>query len=421
VHSVGASIERRLGRMPGLGQCRVIAVLGLLACQSYEVSDSVGMLSARPFWVLPSFFMAALFALLGFSIAQSRARSQGRLALSKFISARLRRTVPAYFLIILVAAFIIGPLTTSDTPLRYYLSDTDLWLYLLNLIGIPQFALPGVFEINSLPSVVNAIVWTVPVYLVLLLTVTIADQDRRITRLLPGGLVFVILAICLGLQLTDHQPSTLIGFSNYLVAGQAPGALLSGLAGVLTYQFRDHVPRGRRLATGAALLLALIALGGNASWLAKPLFYCLSALPVAYLAIYLCLRPLPYQGLSDRLRPYLTGLFLYSFPIQQLVVAFGPREQDGLTNLMVSLPLSLALATASSRFAENRLLLPHQKVQVAAHAADTRQDVRKLRRSLPSQLRRSVPSLLGFGLFLIIIIGVMGMVYLAMLQDAGGI
>lgn len=420
MHSVGASIERRLGRMPGLGQCRAVAVLGLVACQSYEVSDSVGVLSARPFWVLPHFFMAALFALLGFSITQSRARSVGGPALRTFISARLRRIVPAYVFIIMLAAFVIGLSTTSSGAQRY-LTDPDLWFYLLNLIGIPQFSLPGVFEVNSLPSVVNAIVWVVPVYLVLLLTAIVVDQNRRIARLLPLALVIVVLAACLGLQLIDHQPSNLIGFSNYLLGGEAPGALLSGLLGVLTFQLRNRVPRGRRLAIGAALLLAVIATGGSANWLEKPLFFCLSALPVAYLAIYLCLRPLPYQGLSDRLRPYLTGLFLYSFPIQQLVIALGPREQDGLTNLLLAFPLILALAAASSWLLEKRLLLPHQKVQVAALAADTRMDVRKLRRSLPSQLRQSVPTMIGLGLFLLIIIGVMGMIYLAMLQDSSGI
>jgi peptidoglycan/LPS O-acetylase OafA/YrhL len=420
VHSVGASIERRLGRMPGLPQCRAIAVLGLLACQSYEVSDSVGMLSARPFWVLPSFFMAALFALLGFSVTQSRARSVGRPALGVFISARLRRTLPAYVFIILVTAFVIGLATTSSSPQRY-MSDPDLWFYLLNLVAVPQFSLPGVFEVNSLPSVVNAIVWVMPVYLVLLLTAVIVDPARRVTLLLPWALVFLIFATSLGLQLTDHQPTTLLDFSTYLLGGQAPGALLAGLLGILTFQYRNRVPRGRRLALGATLLLAVIAFGGNVGWLGKPLFYCLSALPVAYVAIYLCLRPLPYQGLSDRLRPWLTGLFLYSFPIQQLIIAIGPREQDGLTNLLFSLPLALALAVLSSLLLEKRFLLPHQKTQVAALAAHTRQDVRKLRRSLPSQFRRSIPSIIGLGLFLLFIIGVMGMLYLAMLQDSGGI
>jgi hypothetical protein len=87
----------------------------------------------------------------------------------------------------------------------------------------------------------------------------------------------------------------------------------------------------------------------------------------------------------------------------------------------LSLPLSLALAVLSSLVLEKRFLLPHQKVQVAALAADTWQDVRKLRRSLPSQFRRSIPSIIGLGLFLLFIIGVMGMLYLAMLQDNGGI
>jgi peptidoglycan/LPS O-acetylase OafA/YrhL len=416
VHSVGATIERRQGRMPGLIQCRVLVVLGLIACHSFEVSDSVALLTTRPFWVLPSFFCDALFALLGFSIAQSRERH----GLSAFVSARLRRTVPAYIFVILAAAFIMGPLTTSSS-LRSYMSDSDLWIYLLNLVGIPQFSLPGVFDFNSLPSIVNAIVWTVPVYLVLLLTAAVMQQDRRMMLLLPFGLAFVILATCLTLQLTDHQPSTLIGFSNYVLGGQAPGTLLSGLAGVLTYRFRNRVPRGRRLATGAALLLAAIALGGNAGWLAKPLFYCLSALPVAYLSIYLCLRPLPYQAISDRLRPLLPGLYLYSFPIQQLAVAVGPRDQLGLTNLLISLPVTIAIAAVSSRFLENPLLMPHQKKQGAALAADTRQDVRKLRRSFATQMRKNFAGIVGLSLFLIIVTGVMAMLYLAMQKDAGGV
>src|SRR5205085_1406999 len=82
---------------------------------------------------------AALFILFGHLLAGEADKSRPREVLMRFSL----RAVPALFLTIVGTAFILGPVVSASSTSNYF-ADVEPWNYLLNLLGWPQFFLPGV-------------------------------------------------------------------------------------------------------------------------------------------------------------------------------------------------------------------------------------------------------------------------------------
>ena len=95
------------------------------------------------------------FALSGFLVAGSMERTP---KLSQFLTLRIIRLVPALAVEVLLCALILGPLVTNK-PLWDYFAAPEFWAYFRNIVGDVHFTLPGVFEDNKLPRIVNASLW----------------------------------------------------------------------------------------------------------------------------------------------------------------------------------------------------------------------------------------------------------------------
>jgi peptidoglycan/LPS O-acetylase OafA/YrhL len=101
--------------------------------------------------------LPAFFALSGFLVMGSAVRVG---SLSTFISYRALRILPALSTEVVLAAILIGPVTTS-LPLSAYFSDPLFFRYFANIAGYITFLLPGVFLDNPLRTV-NGSLWTIP-------------------------------------------------------------------------------------------------------------------------------------------------------------------------------------------------------------------------------------------------------------------
>jgi hypothetical protein len=67
---------------------------------------------------------------------------------------------------------------------------------------------------------------------------------------------------------------------------------------------------------------------------------------------------LPLAVPALRLERYLLGFLLLSFPIQQLWVAFGPRQQSFLLNFLLALSSTALLVVPLWHLLQRRLFLP---------------------------------------------------------------
>ncbi|MFE1601521.1 acyltransferase family protein [Methylobacterium sp. ID0610] len=277
-----------------------------------------------PVRALISLILFMFFALSGFLVAGSLERNR----LPAFLSLRALRIFPALTVEVLLSALVLGPFLTT-LPIAQYFSDHLFFRYILNAVGIISFRLPEVFHTNPYPAVVNGSLWTVPYELecyIALALVALLGFVRR-PRL--------FLCLCLvGAAL----------LTAYFVAMDKPQQISSGRAlvfsfmiGVLIYVWRAHIPLLRSLAAVSALLCLIMLQRSE-------LFY-FACFPAAYLTVYIGLQNWSVPALM-RTGDYSYGIYLFAFPIQQ-VVASWPMLQKWWINFPISLLFCLLYAVFS--------------------------------------------------------------------------
>jgi len=227
-----------------------------------------------------------------------------------FIRKRVLRIWPGLIVMLLLVAFVMGPLVTNRDALVYLTSASTFGFVLHNVLMSPiTLKLPGVFE----PNGVNASLWTLPYEVLAYITVLIAGLAgvfRRRTVALAG---FVGLALIFHFGVSHAAP-----FSE-LSTIDANGVNLLDLVrlftpfavGAVMWLYRDRVPlHGYAAATAGAGLVASVVLGWD-----LPAFVL-----VAYLAIFAGTRSSSLARRFHRFGDPSYGIYIYSFPIQRLLV-----------------------------------------------------------------------------------------------------
>lgn len=317
----------------------IIVWHGIAVCYGFKVEAT--------FWQAPlghffRFVVPSFFALSGFLVMGSLYRND----LLSFLTLRGLRIFPALGVELVLSAFIIGSLATSLT-LRAYFSDSTFYAYFGNLIGIVQYTLPGVFQ--DMPvSPVNLQLWTIPYELdcyLALSALAIVGLHRRPVPLLVlsagfGFLLFGYQAIIGGLELST---------------GRAAGnvVVLSFLCGAGLFALRDRVPFRTSLFV-AALILSWMFLESSETQYLSPL-------PVAYVTVYLGLLN-PRRLFVLRGADYSYGLYLYGFPVQQMIAYLFPESRIWWINVVAGLVVASAFAAFSWHFIEARVLRNRRNV-----------------------------------------------------------
>ncbi|WP_375401953.1 hypothetical protein [uncultured Sphingomonas sp.] len=415
MQSLAGSLGRRSGEVPGRAPIHVLLVAVIVALQGIEVSDSSSLLNTRLVWAAYPVCIGTLAASLGFALAQGHAVAGWR----AFATDRLRRTAPVHAAAVLLAAFAIGPLVTN-LGMRSYFSDPQTYAYLLNLVAWPRFTLPGVFEFNNLSGIVNRNVWVAPIGLVLLVAACVGP-DRRITKHAPIALAAVVGLAAVTLEMSGVSSGDSSGPAAQFLRGDALSALLGGLIGIAAFRVRARVPSDRRLAAGAIAVVGALAFFGNASWAASAWFRVICAPPIAYAALYLSMRRLPGALAAPRLEPYLTGVFLFSFPLQQLLIEEGPVRQNVFLNIAVGGSLALALALMLRRVVGWVLLGERRRGTAPVAAAGEGRPLPPRRRNGHVPLGPALAYFAVAAILILVCLGLMAMLYLAFQSDPGGI
>lgn len=338
------SFERKAaaagGSSSGFDHLRIGLSLSVLFWHCYSVpnfDDSVRLFWAGPWRALPASILPMFFALSGFLVAGSLARTR----LHQFALLRLLRIVPALAFETVLAAILLGAMFTV-LPLSVYFTAPDFYAYFLNIVGYIHYTLPGVFD----GRMINAQLWTIPTelecYLALMVLALIGLTRRRgmfAAGLVLGALAMTVFAVGTGVQ----GPYAQLG-------GRV--LIFAFLAGVLAQLYRDAIPHDGRLFLGAVVLSGLLLSFRETSTLA--------AFPVAYATAWLGLLNLPRVPFGD----LSYGVFLFHFPILQAAAhIFG----DGLTTLQavgLVLPVSMLCAAASWIWIE-KPILTHKRAIIA--------------------------------------------------------
>jgi len=287
-----------------------------------------GMLAVRIFFIISGFLIAASYLRLG--------------RLGDFARNRALRIFPGLVAAVLVTVLVIGPLATS-LPLGDYFRDPRTGAYFktltLRLHGAND-RLPGVFEGNPLAASVNGSLWTL-FYEVVCYALAAAMGVLGLLRkrvMLP---VFMAAMLVRPLILALAPASSLLGGES-LHLGQA------FVAGMLAYVGRDSIPISGRL--------ALLAAGGLVAGTALGLGNLLVPVLGTYLVLVLAYSPSISLHDVARRGDYSYGLYIYAFPVQQLIVQAAGRPMSHTLNFLAAVPATLLLATLSWHMVEKRFL-----------------------------------------------------------------
>ena len=268
------------------------------------------------------------FVISGFLVTQSWHRSATTAA---FVRKRALRLLPALVVALGVSALVIAPLATRR-PLVDYLLWSRPWLVFPGVLLHHFLAVPGVFPDNVFYDQVNASVWTLRYEFACYAMVAAVGVLATRARLL--ALVVIFAMSWLGGQrgFVGGAGHWLLHFASYFTAG------------MLLYELRTHVP----LATWSVLL----ALGAVAGGLAAGRLDAVLPLFGSYLLLAAALtRRLPAAGFGRR-GDFSYGLYLYAYPIQQLVLHLHGGRANPLLVLGVAFPATLVVAVLSWRWVE---------------------------------------------------------------------
>lgn len=320
---------------------RLLAAAAVIYGHSYAICGIAGASDhiARQNWgyglYSGSIAVQVFFLISGFLVTAAWLRRPDP---SFFLASRVLRIVPAYLACLILSALVLGAALTT-LPLGDYYASAETWRYIRrNLVLTTEMAwtLPGVFTTNPLANTINGSIWTLPVearvYAWLAVFGLLGLLDRR-ERLLYAA---AILAVAL----YARYPLPLMAMDEYLRLG---GFFL---AGSLFYRWRDLIPFHGAL---IPLLAALSVFAHGSDW-----FMPLYATGLAYTTFWFAYGP-KFLLAFNRVGDYSYGVYLWGYPLQQLVAHWLPTPTPTRITLL-ALPLALAAGIASWHCLEQPVL-----------------------------------------------------------------
>jgi len=320
---------RAVGRNNNFNLLRMIAATAVLVSHAWPLA--LGPTVAEPLatatgYKLGTTAVTIFFAVSGFFITKS---FDQRNSVSDFLVARVARIYPGLLTVLLLTAFVLGPVFTT-LPIGAYLRDRHVWTYVPFNLSLKhlQWGLPGVFLTNPTPPAINGSLWTL-FYEICCYAAVVATGLTRISRPITFPLI-LLTAIAPFFFIPHGGKETLLEAVAILTLPFALGAA--------AYVYRRYVPLSGWLATG--LLTAAALAHGSFIY---PLIY---ALALSYASLWLGFSKIPGLHRYNLLGDYSYGMYIYAYPVEQMVVAL--THPIGPTALIaISLPITLLLAVAS--------------------------------------------------------------------------
>jgi len=303
---------------------------------------------AWPFQRGGGLVLPAFFALSGYLVAAGLVRCADPRA---FLLLRLLRIAPALIVPVAATALLLGPLMTT-LPLTDYFAAPATARYLQNIIGLPHFALPGLFADNPRGGIVNGALWTIQMEMGCYLALAVLASVAR-------GRLFEIALLGLALMLLFPR-LPFIGLA--LTWLPAKPLVLAFVCGALLHHFAAHIPLHPVL--GVAALAAAFGI------LRDPAHAGLAVPFLAYGVIWLGVRRIP-AALTRA--DYSYGVYLTAYPLQQAAIQLVPG-QSWWINLSLALPAALLAAAALWHGVEHPLMA--RKHELVARLTGQRPDVR---------------------------------------------
>jgi peptidoglycan/LPS O-acetylase OafA/YrhL len=261
----------------------------------------------------------------------------------RFFQRRALRIFPALWALVLLTVLVLGP-AISVLPLDEYGSSSATWRYLSTALLLVRFGLPGVFEGNPYPNAVNGSLWTLPVeFFCYVLVAVLGLVFRRSNGLgLTLGMTFALCGAAFGVPLLGER--FLAHFE--MIAFFWWGAVYAQMRG-------DRGGSSHPWWVTIVILMALMFF-----WLSSPRGTERTALLLFATGMVVVAQV--WQGgagLTKPLGDLSYGMYIFAFPVQQVVVLMGRKHNWSFEiYLVLSFALTMLLAWMSWHLVEKRAL-----------------------------------------------------------------
>jgi peptidoglycan/LPS O-acetylase OafA/YrhL len=297
------------------------------------------------------------FLISGFLISSSFNSSATTL---HYLQKRFLRIYPGFFVALAFCVFAVGPLSGVD--LSTYFRNPQTYKYFFPLFFAPLQPLPGAFAGAPWPDMVNSSLWTIRFeifcYLLppLLALLGIFRYRSAILAL------FLTAIVAQNVEVHQIPNQWTLFFPWFGNVWELPRFLMYFLAGMTFYAWRDRI----RLSP----ILLLLSIPGFCIGMVHPdLKNTIFPISLTYLIFYIAFTPrIPLQHFG-RHGDFSYGMYLYAFPVQQLLVRHVPIARNPLLLTPIAFVATFSLAFLSWHLVEHPCLKLKNKGR-AAHTGN---------------------------------------------------
>jgi peptidoglycan/LPS O-acetylase OafA/YrhL len=317
--------DRLSGRDNALNTLRL--VLAVLVVVSHSLT--LGGFGPEPTWggqTWGKWAVAGFFALSGYLIAGSRSR----LALGPFLAHRALRIMPGFWACLVVVALLAAPLSVTLPGGDWTLSGAVAYVVTNAALHIHTWGVPHTLARVPYPTVWNGSLWTLAYEFAAYVMVGLMLVSQRVRRS-PGAWFFAALVVVTAIHVIQR-------LEHVVSFAAVNGVMLAGffLAGMILWAVRGRLRTTWAGFVAAAAVLVLTALTHT--------FTYAGGLPLGYVLLVAGAR-LPFRLGATNDVSY--GMYIYAFPVQQLLAAAGLHWGGSLAFTLVTTVLVVPLATLS--------------------------------------------------------------------------
>ena len=265
--------------------------------------------------------VSGFFIISGFLIAGSWQHSR---SLWSYTRKRFLRIYPGFTVALLFCMVIVCPLGGANLATHFHNREAWRFVYHSLLLGQPP-GIVGVFQYNPSPGAINGSLWTIRYEIACYILVAISGLLGVLRKR------FLILSLFIGAYALN------LHFYN---SNEAVRLLTYFLAGVVFFCYREVIPYSRFL-----FLVSVVAMAccfGKHFMIASPIIG-------TYLLFYVAFSRRLHLHRFGRYGDFSYGVYLYAFPVQQLLIYYiKPHHVLLPTELfLLALPVTLGLAVLS--------------------------------------------------------------------------
>ncbi len=328
---------------------RLLAAFAVLFGHCYALLGQAEPLGTTLGMSIGSIAVDIFFISSGFLVGASLIQRQNVI---DYLLARFLRIFPALWVMLLFVVLVLGAALSSQTWSNYY-HDPRLFQHFVKSASLMtglDFYLPGLFDNNPFPHVVNGSLWTMVyelcMYGVLLLMWIAFRLGKKYLPSFAASILALAVAYCL------YQ---ILAFHYILEAKQLAHLSLMFFSGTMYYLARRWIP--------LHLTFSVLAMFGLVLCLVfqKSVFEYAYILVLPYLVFSFAYLPAGLVRHFNRGGDYSYGVYIYAFPLQQAVIAMTPGI-DVTRLLLISGTATLFCAALSWHLIEKPVMAQRWKL-----------------------------------------------------------